>query len=202
MLDAADARPYHHGRLRVALLAAAERRLRTEGADRLSLRDLARDIGVSHAAPRRHFSDRQALLDALAADGFARLGGALQAALSRSDAEFATRVRHAVIAYVNFATQDAALHELMNSGKHRPGAELVAEAAKAAFEPMIELIEDGQRLGLLESGPPERIGIILFATVLGIATMINGGMVSSDVIDGYLEAAVNQFLRGAHPAVA
>ena len=51
-------RPYHHGRLRAVLLAEAERTLREEGAEGLSLRDLARQAGVSHAAPRRHSGGR------------------------------------------------------------------------------------------------------------------------------------------------
>ena len=62
-------RPYHHGNLRAALLESAERTLSQSGASELSLRELARQVGVSHAAPRRHFADKQALLDALAEDG-------------------------------------------------------------------------------------------------------------------------------------
>ena len=62
-------RPYHHGNLRSALLAAAERTVRERGVQELSLRELAREVGVSHGAPRRHFPDRQALLDALAESG-------------------------------------------------------------------------------------------------------------------------------------
>ena len=58
------ARPYHHGNLRQALLDAAERTVRERGVEALSLRELAREVGVSHGAPRRHFPDRQALLDA------------------------------------------------------------------------------------------------------------------------------------------
>ncbi|MBW3550170.1 MAG: lipid IV(A) 3-deoxy-D-manno-octulosonic acid transferase [Proteobacteria bacterium] len=61
---ATAARPYHHGNLRSALMEAAERALERGGVQALSLRELAREIGVSHAAPRRHFPDRQALLDA------------------------------------------------------------------------------------------------------------------------------------------
>ena len=74
-------RPYHHGNLRAALLACAERTLREGGAGELSLRELARQVGVSHAAPRRHFADKQALLDALAEDGFERLGRELREAM-------------------------------------------------------------------------------------------------------------------------
>ncbi|MEW2235322.1 helix-turn-helix domain-containing protein, partial [Streptomyces sp. NPDC024062] len=72
MPDTTGRRPYHHGNLRTDLLDAAERSLRAHGAEQLSLRDLARDVGVSHAAPRRHFADRRALLDALAESGFTR----------------------------------------------------------------------------------------------------------------------------------
>src|SRR4029453_14714266 len=66
-------RPYHHGDLRSALLASAERTLREKGAGGLSLRELARDIGVSHAAPGPHFKGKQALLNPLALAGSERL---------------------------------------------------------------------------------------------------------------------------------
>ncbi|MGW3141017.1 TetR/AcrR family transcriptional regulator, partial [Streptomyces sp. NPDC001139] len=66
-------RRYHHGDLRAALLARAEQTLRERGPGDLSLRELARDLGVSHAAPSRHFKDKQTLLDALAQTGFERL---------------------------------------------------------------------------------------------------------------------------------
>ena len=73
-------RPYHHGNLRAALLESAEQTL-NEGGE-LSLRELARQVGVSHAAPRRHFAGKQALLDALAEDGFERLGDDLRGAMA------------------------------------------------------------------------------------------------------------------------
>ncbi len=69
-LSAVDERPYHHGNLRTALLAQAEKTVRERGVQDLSLRELAREVGVSHGAPRRHFPDRQALLNALAESGF------------------------------------------------------------------------------------------------------------------------------------
>ncbi len=75
-----DERPYHHGNLRTALLAEAERTVRERGVQDLSLRELAREVGVSHGAPRRHFPDSQSLLNALAESGFLRLGRELQAA--------------------------------------------------------------------------------------------------------------------------
>lgn len=199
MLDTDDHRPYHHGNLRTAFLDAAERGLREHGADQISLRDLAREVGVSHAAPRRHFTDRQGLLDALAETGFVRLGDSLRSALAASEADFPSRVRSSVTAFTTFVTENSSLYELMNSSKHRSGANEIVNAAEVAYRPVGTLIEEGQRLGLLEAGNPERIGIVLFATAQGIATLVNGGMLSADLLDELIEMAVRQFLRGARP---
>lgn len=199
MPDVSEERPYHHGNLRAALLDAAGRGLRERGADRLSLRDLAREVGVSHAAPRRHFPDRQALLDALAEAGFAQLDTALRTALADAGADFPSRVRAAMTAYVRFATENAALLELMYAGKHRPGATRIVEAAQAPFGLMSELIVQGQQAGALQAGDPERIGIVLFATLQGIASLINGDLVKPELLDGLVETAVEQFVRDADP---
>lgn len=199
MADVTTEKPYHHGNLRTALLAAAERGLRENGVDELSLRDLARELGVSHAAPRRHFPDRQALLDALAVAGFARLDTMLRAALAEADDEFPSRLQATVTAYICFATENAALLELMYTSKHRPDAAQIVEAAEAPFGLMIDLIVEGQARSALQSGDPERIGIVLFATLQGIATIINGNMVKPELLDGLAGAAVEQFLRGAGP---
>src|SRR6202011_5322068 len=98
-------RPYHHGNLRAALLAQAERTVRELGVQELSLRELARAVGVSHGAPRRHFADRQALLDALAEAGFARLGAELRGAADAAGDDFEARLRETATAYVRFATR-------------------------------------------------------------------------------------------------
>ncbi|MEU6393965.1 TetR/AcrR family transcriptional regulator [Streptomyces sp. NPDC046939] len=201
MPDTTEQRPYHHGNLRTELLDAAERSLRAHGVEQLSLRDLARDIGVSHAAPRRHFADRRALLDALAESGFIRLGATLRAAVDEiNDDDAPARLHAYVSAYVRFATENAALTGLMNSSKHRPGATAVAEAATAAFGQISDLIEEGQARGELGEGDPEDIGLILYATVLGITSMLNSGMVEAGRLEKLVDTAVTQFLRGARPA--
>src|SRR5881275_3059021 len=131
-------RPYHHGNLRAVLLEEAERIVRERGAQELSLRELARAVGVSHGAPRRHFPDRQALLDALARAGFERLGAELRAAVAGAGDAFGPRLRAIAAAYIRFATEDAALLELMFAGKHREGAEDLLDVAERAFAVMLE----------------------------------------------------------------
>ncbi|NJP67030.1 TetR family transcriptional regulator [Streptomyces spiramenti] len=192
-------RPYHHGNLRAALLDAAESRLRTAGADQVSLRDLAREVGVSHAAPRRHFADRQALLDALAETGFERLGGVLREALTGASAEFPEQVRVVMTAYARFATENAALLELMYAAKHRPGATRIVAAAEAPFGLMNDLVVRGQAEGVLRAGDPQRVGIVVFATVQGIAALVNGGFVERAALDALVADATDQFLHGAGP---
>src|SRR3954471_11540215 len=103
-----EARRYHHGNLRSELLEQAEQTLRERGPGELSLRELAREVGVSHAAPRRHFRDKQALLDALALDGFERLAGELE---EEDGGDFNARLAAFAHSYVRFATHNAALLE-------------------------------------------------------------------------------------------
>jgi len=79
-------RPYHHGDLRAALLAAAAAWLDAQGAETLTLRELARAAGVSHAAPYHHFASREELLAGVAETAFDRLADALAAAARAPDA--------------------------------------------------------------------------------------------------------------------
>jgi AcrR family transcriptional regulator len=188
--------PYHHGNLRAALLAQAEQTLRQHGLDGLSLRELARQIGVSHAAPRRHFADRQALLDALAESGFARLGAELRGAAERAGEDYEARLRATNLAYVRFAVNDAALLELMFAGKHREQAGALHEAADRAFLVILQLIEEGQAGDALEPGDPERIGLLLFATMQGIAALVTAGMVAPEQVDSLVADAIGRFLHG------
>jgi AcrR family transcriptional regulator len=195
-------RPYHHGNLRAALLAAAERTLRERGVQALSLRELARDVGVSHGAPRRHFADRQALLDALAEEGFARLGRELRGGGEAAGETFEPRLRAISAAYIRFAVEDAALLELMYAGKHRQPSGELAEAAERAFSVVLELIVQGQSDGVLEGGDPKRVGLVLFATIQGIAALVSGGLVAPEQLDELLADATEHFLRGSNAAAA
>ena len=190
-------RPYHHGALREALLEQAERTVRERGADALSLRELAREVGVSHGAPRRHFPDRQALLDAVAEAGFDRLGVELRAAADGAGEEFEPRLRATAAAYVRFATRDPALLDLMFAGKHRETSGALHEAAENAFAVMLELIAQGQAEGALEPGEPERVGLVLFSTIQGIASLVSAGIVQPDQLEALVVDAIAHFLRGS-----
>jgi AcrR family transcriptional regulator len=192
-------RAYHHGNLRSALLERAERTVRERGVPALSLRELARDVGVSHGAPRRHFPDRRALLDALAEKGFERLGRELQAAVDDAGGGFDARLQALAHAYVAFATRDAALLELMFAGKHRDGAERTRASAERAFAIPLAVIAAAQQDAAAVAGDPEALARVAFATLHGLATMANGEMLGDDDLGAIVTDAVQRLLAGLRP---
>jgi AcrR family transcriptional regulator len=119
---------YHHGELRKVILAETARLVAERGADGVSLRQLAREAGVSHAAPAHHFTDRRGLFTALAAEGFNLLAAALRAA--RPD------FVDAALAYVRFAIDHPGHYAVMfdRSLVDPTDGELVAAEAAAAGE--------------------------------------------------------------------
>lgn len=106
------AAPYHHGNLRNALIAEGRRALEEIGARELSLRYLARAVGVSEAAPSRHFAGKEGLLAAIAADGFRELAALRMEILASDDTPMSTAYRMMRI-YVEFAKRHKGLFDLM-----------------------------------------------------------------------------------------
>jgi AcrR family transcriptional regulator len=190
------ARPYHHGNLRTALLAEAERTVRDEGIGQLSLRDLARQAGVSHAAPRRHFADRQALLEALAEAGFLRLGDEVHAAVEAAGDDFGQQLRAAATAYVRFATHNAALLELMGTVKRGQHAAALDDAFGRLVNEMDALIRQGQRSGKLQPGDSGRVRLLLLAAIQGVAGLVTSGDVDAGQTDALIEDTVALFAAG------
>lgn len=199
MLIAMHSRPYHHGDLRVALLDRAEQTLRERGAGALSLRELAREIGVSHAAPSRHFKDRRALLDALAVRGFERLITALQDA-GRGSGSFRERMTAIAKEYVDFAVTEAALLDVMYTGKHEPDASAdVRMAGERLGAVIFEVLAEGQRQGEVRDEPLDRIGLTAFASLHGLASLVASSMISTEGLPEVVDQLVEDVLMGLLP---
>lgn len=149
---------YHHGDLPAALLRAAGKTLEKHGVGALSLRATARRAGVSHNAPYRHFPDREALLAALAAQGFQLLGERLQAQPGRAMGE----------AYVRFALEHPQRFRLMFGGAV-PIAKYpqLREAAQAAHQRLVEAFRDLPR--------PELAAAAAWALVHGLSQLLLDG---------------------------
>src|SRR4051794_39815976 len=106
-------KPYHHGDLKPAVLAAAEKILEKDGVDALTLRAVAREVGVSHTAPKNHFGDLEGLFSELAAVGYVRYGKALSDAMDEAGADPRLRMRAMGRAYVGFARTHPGMFLLM-----------------------------------------------------------------------------------------
>ncbi|WP_406498998.1 TetR/AcrR family transcriptional regulator [Streptomyces sp. NBC_01604] len=194
-----ESRPYHHGDLRAALLAVAERTLREKGVGSLSLRELARETGVSHAAPGRHFKDKQALLNALALAGYERLAQTLDAA---DDPTLPLQPRLTALAgaYLGFATEHAELLELMYARKHDPdSAEQMAVGIDKTVGSLERVIADAQKRGEIVEGDPERLTLVVGAALQGIAAFTTGGMLDPDAARDTLDDLVHHLLHGLKP---
>lgn len=192
-------RPYHHGDLRSALLASAERTLRDKGVTALSLRELARDIGVSHAAPGRHFKDKQALLNALALEGYERLNRALDAA---DDPALPLEPRLIALAraYLAFSIDNGELLELMYARKHDPEAsEQMSAAVDRTIGGFERIVADAQERGELIAGDPAQLTLVMGATLHGTAMFAaNDKIDPSAALDG-VPALVHLLLHGLKP---
>jgi AcrR family transcriptional regulator len=186
-------RPFHHGNLRTVLLDRAELALRTKGVEELSLRELAREVGVSHGAPRSHFIDRKALLDALAERGFLELAAAMRAAADNRT-EYAESLRAAGQAYVDFAVANAALLDLMFAAKmDKPPASLLA-AAETMFSTISDVMKAGVTAGVFREAEIDRLTLLMSATMQGVSTFVGAGRVLPAGGDQLIDDAIALFL--------
>ena len=193
-------RPYHHGDLRSALLQAAERTLESVGSQEISLRELSRELEVSNTAPRRHFVNKQALLDALAVEGFERLGAILNRAIADESEAFDMRIMRLARAHVRFAAKHPALLRLMFAAKHHPEAtpELL-EASHEALSAGPLTITEGQAAGAVVAGDPERLALTVFAAVQGLVTLSTDGEFGGAPLDKLMVEIVEQVIVGLRP---
>jgi len=193
---------YHRENLRETLLELAERTVAQSGVEALSLRQLARDAGVSHAAPARHFRDKRALLDALALDGFERLNRAITDAAATSGS-FDTRFRAIATAYVSFAVDNAALLGLMYSVKHEADAsEALIEAGRGSMRAAVTLFAEAQAAGAVLPEEPERLALVAFASVHGVAALATGDLLDGVSVEEATAATVDVLLRAIGSSAA
>jgi len=128
---------YHHGDLKRAIMEAALEMTEESGLASLSLREIARRIGVTTGAPYHHFKDRQSLLMELAIEGYSQLLQALQAARGAAGGLYG-ELEAAAVAYLQFGRQHRALYSVMFSGElatHPRMGELSAVA-----DPCLDLV--------------------------------------------------------------
>ena len=164
---------YHHGDLRNALLRAGRALLAEGGGGALSLREAARRAGVSHAAPYRHFASKEALLAAIAEEGFRALGDELGAALA-GDGDPLQRLGRMGQGYVRFALAHPAEVQSMFAALCEPGGvpASLGEAATRAFGLLVGAVEACQRAGLVLGDDPLPAAVASWAVAHGLGLLL------------------------------
>lgn len=170
---------YHHGNLRLALIQAAREIVASSGAETLSLRAVARRAKVSTAAPYRHFQSRNALLAALAEDGFHALSRAILEAVAQHPDDPLARLREAGVAYVCFAAANPTHYRVMNTPGLIDSTEEPAytKAAADALGLLLRAIRDCQDAGLVVADDPAKLALAAWSSMHGLATLIGNGQV-------------------------
>lgn len=167
-------RHYHHGNLRAALIQAGLAILAEEGAQALTLRAAARRAGVSHNAPYRHFDDKEALVAAIAEEGFGELAAQLEEARSRAAQSPRAQLAETGWAYVQFGVSHPDhLGVMFSSLIANPGRYPGLQAAEArAFNVLVEIIQAGQDAGAVIAGSPQQLAFAAWAMVHGLAVLL------------------------------
>ena len=173
MSDAESTRGYHHGNLRAELLDTAIAQLGSEGTEALSLRALARAIGVSQTAPYRHFSDKGELLAAMATRGYENLLWSLQEAGAHSDHSPPDQLRAFARAYVAYAADNPALFKLMFGPSVQPAENYpeLRQASRETFLLVQRILEDGMDQGFFRQQDGTYLANAGWAGIHGLATL-------------------------------
>ncbi|HEY0255857.1 MAG TPA: TetR/AcrR family transcriptional regulator [Candidatus Methylacidiphilales bacterium] len=190
-------RPYHHGNLRQELLRAAEAALEARGVQQLSLRELSRELGVSHSSPQRHFKTKQDLIDALAIMGFERLSSVMAKASEARGQDYNARLTKAAHASVGFALKHPALFALMFEAKLWPGMPPeLRTAVMAAFSHIPNVLREGQAAGKIIAGDPHELALTLGAALHGLIAMSIDGKIRGVPLKSIVPETVQHVLKG------
>ena len=193
-------RPYHHGNLREALLQAALRVIAELGPAAFTLREVARRAGVSHNAPYRHFRDKDALLAAVAAQGFRELTHAMRDAGERRSKPL-DRLKQSGLAYVAFAARRPEHFTVMFD------APVIAckdpeylQASQEAFNTLVNYIRNCQEEGQLPAGNTLERSLYAWSLVHGIAKLAVAGRFpfrTKSALLKFAKFAIDQSVSGA-----
>ncbi len=192
--------PYHHGNLREALLARAIETLSEKGVEHLSLRALARDLDVSHAAPLRHFPTKTDLLNAIAVEGVESLIGATDTAMAHSPGP--ARLRAMMLAYIDWAMTHAELHRVLrNPDVMRHTSETLADLLTAFADRQRAEISYAQEQGWRRNEDPAVLFLHLVSLTAGTAIVMTENVYRDPVVTPELrdkiEASIDLFLGAA-----
>lgn len=167
---------YHHGDLRQALVDAGLRIIERDGLDGLTLRRVAAEAGVSHAAPAHHFPHARDLIAALATVAFERFEASMREARAGALPDPASQMRAAGDGYLAFALANSGLFRLMFDASRRDLTEALGVAADRAHAQLREICAPAVAAGALGLNRQE-IETLVWSSIHGFASLaIDGKM--------------------------
>ncbi len=181
--------PYHHGDLRAACLRAARELLEEDGSAGLSLRAVARRAGVSATAPYRHYPDRDALVSAVAAEGYRELAESLAA--THPSPATPDELSAVAVAYVRFALDRPAMFRVMFAEPCDPTSQERVAATAAISQYVRDIVH-----GVFPRADAEALSTAVWALVHGLAFLHLDGK-----LDASTPEAVAARVRGAVQAI-
>jgi AcrR family transcriptional regulator len=177
---------YHHGNLKAALISAGLEILSEQGIEGLSLRNVAKKIGVSHTASYNHFPDKQALLAAISTAGHEQLHQILLDTFEKTKHSSSHIISEIAWAYLQFALDNPAIFKLMFSGaleEERAHPEYV-EISRENISLLEEIIIFCQNNGQLPEGMVEIMAIKLWSLVHGFALLMLENQFPTEYLQG------------------
>ena len=190
---------YHHGDLRTALLDEASAMIAEGGTESVTMRALGERLGVSRAAPYRHFEDKTSLLVAVAAAGFRQLSERLEEIEAGAPRSSVERVRRMGEEYVRFALENPAHYRLMY-GREAMGRQNLPELRQAGsdlFKQLVDVIRAYQDSGGIKREDPRAQAYVAWSAVHGLASLLIEGQIISTVdVDALIRQTTQTVLDG------
>lgn len=198
-----ESKHYHHGDLRPALIASARLSLKKTGVDKLSLRAVASQLGVSHAAAYHHFKDKNELIEALAEAAFSDLEASLNPIFERKMSDSEARLRALANAYIEFALTNPEEFRLMYLPQLRHDNEMtkVEKAGRKSYELLLKAVKDLSENQSFCQTSTEQMAITLWGLIHGLASLMLDGPLyrnarTKEGRDQLVSSAVSQMLYG------
>ena len=195
---------YHHGDLRDTLMTAAVAHIEQGGTEKLSLRALAREAGVSPTAPYRHFPTKTCLLAALATEGFVELGTAAERVVQGSFGSARARVVALGGGYVEYALAQPVKYRLMFGGllTDFSAYEDLMIAAEACYQRVLGVIAEGIERGEFIDAPATELGAATWSAFHGIASLLIDKAPKTELRADSAAVGALRHLRGLRPLLA
>jgi AcrR family transcriptional regulator len=175
---AQGARAYHHGDLKNALIDTALKQIAARGPRALSLREVARATGVSHASTYRHFPNKESVLATIAEQGFRKLSQAMRAAAQRERDVLKVLLRVGA-AYVDFGVSHPHHLQVMFGDfiVRQAAYPSLVEAGKEAYELLAAAVRSGQQAGRIRAEDSPLVELAAWSQVHGLALLIASGQI-------------------------